>query len=69
MLLSLLVKKIIVDFFMDMFRFIENALNEGQSVLVHCLAGAHRAGTTGIATLMYFAGMGHFCLVSRVSHF
>jgi protein-tyrosine phosphatase len=57
-----------------MFKFIENSMNEGRSVLVsdtmlvefvvlsrlliqiHCLAGAHRAGTTGIASLMYFAG-------------
>ena len=26
----------------------------GESVLVHCLAGAHRAGTTGIISLMHF---------------
>ena len=27
--------------------FINDVINRGQSVLVHCLAGAHRAGTTG----------------------
>ena len=26
-------------------------------MLVHCLAGAHRAGTTGCMLLMYKAGM------------
>ena len=26
----------------------------GNNVLIHCLAGAHRAGTTGVLTLMYF---------------
>jgi hypothetical protein len=26
-------------------------------VLIHCLAGAHRAGTTGVAVLMHFANM------------
>jgi len=29
----------------------------GESVLVHCLAGAHRAGTTGIISLMHFQGL------------
>jgi len=32
-------------------------LNKGESVLVHCLAGAHRAGTTGVAFLMYKIGV------------
>ena len=38
-----------------MFAFIEQAVSQGQNVLVHCLAGAHRAGTTGCACLMHFA--------------
>ena len=38
-----------------MFRFIEDAIAKGENVLVHCLAGAHRAGTTGVACLMHFA--------------
>ena len=40
-----------------MFEFIETAIASGKSVLVHCLAGAHRAGTTGCACLMHFAGL------------
>lgn len=38
-----------------MFEFIEEAIANGQNVLVHCLAGAHRAGTTGVACLIHFA--------------
>ena len=40
-----------------MFSFIEEHISTGGNVLVHCLAGAHRAGTTGCAVLMHFAGM------------
>ncbi len=39
--------------------FIDSALEAGGSVLVHCLAGAHRAGTTGCACLMHYGGMRH----------
>lgn len=31
------------------FEFIGDALADGKNVMVHCLAGAHRAGTTGCA--------------------
>uniref|UniRef100_A0A7S2QNG6 protein-tyrosine-phosphatase n=1 Tax=Zooxanthella nutricula TaxID=1333877 RepID=A0A7S2QNG6_9DINO len=34
------------------FAFCDEALEAGHHVLVHCLAGAHRAGTAGIAFLM-----------------
>lgn len=40
-----------------LFEFIENVISRGESVLVHCLAGAHRAGTTGCACLIHFADM------------
>jgi protein tyrosine/serine phosphatase len=33
--------------------FVNEALAAGQSVLVHCWAGAHRAGTTGVLLLMH----------------
>ena len=39
-----------------LFAFIDSALSKGNSVLVHCLAGAHRAGTTGCLCLMHYAG-------------
>ena len=28
-------------------------MNEGKNVLIHCLAGAHRAGTTACAWIIY----------------
>ena len=28
-------------------------MNNGHNVLIHCLAGCHRAGTSGVAWLMY----------------
>lgn len=37
--------------------WIEAKLSAGHNVLVHCLAGAHRAGTTGVSFMMR---MGHF---------
>lgn len=46
-----------LQFVRPLFQFIEDAVSRGYSVLVHCLAGAHRAGTTGIACLIHFAGM------------
>jgi protein-tyrosine phosphatase len=40
-----------------MLEFVEGCLSRGESVLVHCLAGAHRAGTTGCILLMHYAGL------------
>ena len=41
------------DAFRPSFNFVDDHLQRGQSVLIHCLAGAHRAGTLGVAYLMY----------------
>eukprot|EP00298_Acanthocystis_sp_HF-20_P010387 c18829_g1_i1.p1 GENE.c18829_g1_i1~~c18829_g1_i1.p1 ORF type:complete len:106 (-),score=48.71 c18829_g1_i1:27-344(-) len=43
--------------FQTLFQFIEKATSEGKSVLIHCLAGAHRAGTSGVAFLMHIANL------------
>jgi len=40
-----------------LFQYIESAVSKGKNVLIHCLAGAHRAGTTGVACLIHFARM------------
>lgn len=48
----------ILAFSDPLFQFIDRALLQGGSVLVHCLAGAHRAGTTGCACLIHYAGLG-----------
>lgn len=41
-------------FYEPFFTFVASSLLEGRNVLVHCLAGAHRAGTAGISCLMMF---------------
>lgn len=50
--------KPVLDQFLPAFSFIDTTLSSGGNVLVHCLAGAHRAGTVGVAYLMYKSGMG-----------
>lgn len=47
----------LIGFIDPLFRFIDEAIERGECVLVHCLAGAHRAGTTGCACLMHYASM------------
>ena len=42
----------VVAFFAPAHTFIDKALEQGQNVMVHCLAGAHRAGTTGVSYMM-----------------
>ena len=42
-----------------LFDFVDSKLGAGESVLIHCLAGAHRAGTAGTACLM------HLCAIDR----
>ncbi|CAE7177735.1 DUSP9, partial [Symbiodinium pilosum] len=37
--------------------FLDAALEDGCNVLVHCHAGAHRAGTTAVAYLMHAQGV------------
>jgi hypothetical protein len=46
------------EFFRPVLGFIDTAVATGGNVLVHCFAGAHRAGTTGVALLMHREGMG-----------
>lgn len=41
-----------------LFDFVDEALSAGGSVLVHCMAGAHRAGTAGCLLLMHLTGAG-----------
>ena len=48
---------VLFAFVNPLFAFIDSALANGTSVLVHCLAGAHRAGTTGCLCLMHYANM------------
>ena len=43
----------VVRYFNVMFSYVEAILAKGQNVMIHCLAGAHRAGTTGTAWILY----------------
>ena len=47
----------LLKFFNNVFNFIDVAINDGKNVLIHCLAGAHRAGATAIACLMHYTDM------------
>jgi protein-tyrosine phosphatase len=42
----------VLKFFEECHNFIENSLNDGKNVMVHCMAGAHRAGTAGVSYMM-----------------
>lgn len=45
------------QYFQPVFEFVDGALARGCNVLIHCHAGAHRAGSTGVAYLMHATGM------------
>jgi protein tyrosine phosphatase len=49
----------------QMLEFVGTALICGQNVMVHCNAGAHRAGTTGVICLMHFANLGKKAAIAR----
>jgi len=57
--LDLNTHKGVLKFFAPVFRWIDEATASGCSVLVHCLAGAHRAGTTGTAYTMHASSLDH----------
>ena len=44
-----------VEFFRPVWRFIREAVEGGGSVLIHCFAGMHRAGTTAVSFLMHMS--------------
>lgn len=44
----------VLAFVAPLWKFLDNHISKGNSVLVHCLAGAHRAGTTGCAILIHY---------------
>jgi len=48
-----LADKTAIAYFNRLFEWGDPVLASGRNILVHCLAGAHRAGTTGVAYLMH----------------
>lgn len=47
----------VARFFAPFLGWVAQELAAGESILIHCLAGAHRAGTAGVACLMFFDGL------------
>jgi protein-tyrosine phosphatase len=47
----------VIAYFQPLFNAIDAALERGDSVMIHCLAGAHRAATTTAAYLRYKLGI------------
>ena len=43
----------VAAYFDALFAFVDASLAAGRSVLIHCMAGAHRAGTAGVAFFMH----------------
>ena len=46
------------EFLKPFFDFVDEAVDSGRSVLVHCVAGAHRAATAGCLLLMHYHQLG-----------
>jgi protein-tyrosine phosphatase len=46
-------KKSTLEYFGTLHHWVDEQLSEGKSVLIHCLAGAHRAGTASISYVMH----------------
>lgn len=55
----------VFEFFEPVFKWIDAQLASGHSVLIHCLAGAHRAGTTGVAYVMHAAKIYDYTLAIK----
>jgi len=47
----------VLAYFAPLFGFVSEQLGAGRAVLIHCLAGAHRAGTAGVASLMHLCDL------------
>lgn len=55
----------LLEYFAPLFRFVSSELANGRSVLIHCLAGAHRAGSAGVACLMHLEGLGLAAAIAK----
>lgn len=49
----------IFNFLHPVHSYIQSCLERGENVMVHCMAGAHRAGTTGVSYMMKASGLGY----------
>lgn len=56
----------LLAYMQEYFDWVDGRLSNGENVLVHCHAGAHRAGTAGTAFVMYKTGMDCFTALRAV---
>lgn len=47
----------VIAYFDRLFKWGDPILASGKNILIHCLAGAHRAGTTGVAYVMHLESL------------
>ena len=47
------------EFIEQMLDFVEDLLDSGCSILLHCVAGAHRSGATAVLLVMHFTNTSH----------
>jgi len=47
----------LLAYFEPLWSFVDGEMSAGRNVLIHCLAGAHRAGSAGVACLMHREGL------------
>ena len=47
----------ILRYFHPLFNFIDSVVSQGKNVMIHCLAGAHRAGTAATSWLLFANNM------------
>src|SRR3990167_7298713 len=50
---SLINHEAVWNFFVNFFKWMDEGIKNGDSILIHCLAGAHRAPTTAASYLLY----------------
>jgi len=55
----------LIEFINPIFQFIDEAIENGESVLVHCFLGAHRGGTIGCSCLMHYENLSASDAISK----
>lgn len=55
----------ILEFIYPVFRFINPAIENGESVLIHCNSGAHRGGALAAASLIYYENLDVASAISK----
>jgi len=56
-----------LKYLLPLFKFVDNSLRNGHNVMVHCLAGAHLAGTTGVMLIMRYTGINDVKIATKTA--